>query len=166
MPLSRPILIFVYLLKYPTMYLPLKYGLSPLLRLFGCKRTIVGTCVILAPPKQMLIILQGIEYLRTLDSEMYQRLTAERRYVFWYNTAGRYLRILDIFSITDSFLLWGKEGVVTCFVQSVIGSALEQSPFKRSKITDRQARQQLFEWLSKHSFSPELVKHYQEFAEK
>ena len=160
----KPILIVGHLVTYPTVYLPTKYVLLPCLRLFdGYQKSAIGTCVILAPPNQMKVILQGIEYLRTIDSEMYQRLTAERRYVFCYKK-GNYGRMEHIYFMPETFLLWGKEGVVTCFVQTIIGSAIEQSPFKKSTMTRHQVQQQVFEWLSNRSFSPELVKQYQEFA--
>jgi ABC-type xylose transport system permease subunit len=139
-------------------------ALGPALPFTGLKRSVIGNCTILAPPKQMQLIMQGVEYLRTLDPEMFQKLTAEREYVFWYHKQ-RYMRCKEYFSIPDNFLLWGKEGIVTCFVQSIMSSSLEESPFKKSLVTRRQVLQQVFEWVRKHSLPPELVKQYQEFAE-
>jgi len=165
MSIRKLILIVGHLVTYPTVYLPAKYILLPCFRLFeGYKKSVIGTCVILAPPNQTDQILKGIEYLRTLDSEMYRRLTAERRFLFFYKK-GSYNRMLDIFSIPDNFLAWGREGVVTCLVQAVIGSAMEQSPLKESKLTRHQVLQQIYEWLKNHSFQPELIKQYEKFAE-
>jgi hypothetical protein len=158
-----PILVLAHLLSYP-LYWFVRFGLGSALPLTGCNRFSVGTCTILAPPKQMESILQSIEYLRTLDPEMFQRLTTERRYIFWY-TKRRYMRCKEYFSLSDNFLLWGKEGVVTCFVQSIIGSPLEDSPFKKSPVTRHQVLQQVSEWLRRHAFQPELVKQYEEFVE-
>jgi hypothetical protein len=165
--LKWPIRVLGYLLAV-LVYWIIKLGLMPSLRLIGYKRSVTGTCIILAPPKQMRIILQGLTYLRTLDPEMFQRLTTERQYVFWFEK-NRYSRCREFFTITDNFLLWGNEGVVTCFVQSVMDSPLEKaSPFKKRKltvITRRQIQQQVFEWLKKHSFSPELTEQYKTWAE-
>jgi hypothetical protein len=55
-----------------------------LFQIKGNKRSIVGTCTIIAPPKQMQIILEGITFLREIDSEMFKRLTVEQKYVFLY----------------------------------------------------------------------------------
>ena len=162
--LSKPVLVLGHLFSYP-MYWYVKFGLGPALPLTGFKRFVVGTCTILAPPKQMQAIMQGVEYLRTLDSEMFQRLTTERRYVFWYNKQ-HHMRCKEYFSVPDNYFLWGKEGVVTCFVQSIMTSSLEESPFKKSPVTRRQVQQQVFEWVKKNSFQPELVKQYQAFAEE
>ena len=163
MSLSKPILILGHLLTSPIPWI-IKL-LVPALPLTGYKRSVEGTCTIFAPPKQMKEIMHGIEYLRTLDPEMFQRLTTKQRYVFLYSKK-RHMRCKEYFSFPDNYLLWGKEGVVTCFVQSITSSSLEESPFKKSPVTRRQVQQQVFEWVKKHSFQPELVKQYQEFAEK
>lgn len=66
-------------------------------------------------------------------------------------------------TITDDFLSWGTEGIVTLLVQSVMHSALQrQSPFRSHKtqvITLRQVQEQMLEWLTKHSFPSELIAH-------
>lgn len=154
--------IVTHVLTYPVYWL-VKFALGPALPLTGFKRTIVGTCTILAPPKQMETIMQGIAYLRTLDPEMFQRLTTKQRYVFWY-TKHRYMRCYEYFALSNNFLLWGNEGIVTCFVQSIMASSLEQSPFSKSTATRLQVQQQVFEWLKGHSFASELVNQYREFA--
>ena len=149
-------------------YWIIRLGLTPSLMFTGYKRSVTGTCIILAPHKQMQIILQGLTYLQALDPEMFQKLTTGRRYVFWFHK-NHYSRCREYFTITDNFLLWGNEGVATCFVQSVMDSSLEKtSPFKKRKaaeITRHQIQQQVFEWLNKHCFSPELTEQYKTWAE-
>lgn len=148
----------------------IRFGLPVASYLDGFKRSIIGKCIIFAPPKQMQVIMDGVTYLQTLDPNMFMRLTAERRYVFWYYK--RDLQCREIFSICDNFILWGKEGVVTFFVQCILDYNLKLLPLDKtlgtreaSAARRRQIQQLLFEWLNKQSFNPELVRQYQEFAE-
>ncbi len=167
-----PIRVLRKSIAYLLFYLPVRFVMPLSLRLYGYKETIVGSCTILAPAKQMETILVGIEYLRTLDPEMFQRLTVENRYLFWYHPK-RFLQSRDIFTITDNFLLWGKEGIAICFVQSVLDFNLKYLPSKRTSarncemvvVARREIQRQVFEWTTKHSFPPELVKQYRVFAE-
>jgi hypothetical protein len=137
----------------------------------GYKRSIVGTCVILAPPKQTEAILEGIAYLRDIDSEMFKRLTAERKYVLWYHKESR-KGAYEIYSITDRYLVNGKEGVVISLVQSVLDRDMKDSVGRlRVKPYDataelRDGRRQILEFMKRHSFSPELVAQYQKLADK
>jgi hypothetical protein len=140
------------------------------LRLVGQERLVIGKCIILAPSKQMQIILQGITDLQTLDREMFLRLTAERRYIFWYHPK-KYVHCREVFTITENFLLWGKEGVITCFVQAVLDFNLQYLPWERSMVEHRgevadrhDIQQQVFEFLKKNSFSPELVEQYHKMS--
>jgi hypothetical protein len=155
---------FRYSIVYVFFYLPVRFAMPLTLRLVGYKRAVVGTCTILAPQEKMQLILQGLTYLQTLDSGMFQRLTAKRRYVFWYYP-NRYLRCFELFTITDNFLSWGSEGVVACFVQSVLALTLKKPfPFKKfgaKVLTRSHVQQQVIEWLEGHSFSPAFTKHYQ-----
>jgi hypothetical protein len=156
-----PIQIFRYSVAYVFFYLSIRFTMPFTLRLGGYKRSVVGTCTILAPQKQMQVILHGLTYLQALDSEMFQRLTVEQRYVFWYHKS-RYLRCFEFFTITDNFLSWGDEGVAACFVQSILSLPLRK-PFLNEDvvITRSQAQQQFSEWLKKHSISPNFSQHYQ-----
>lgn len=167
MLLFWPIRILSYLLTLP-IYWFIKFGLAPSLRFIGYKRSTVGVCTILAPMEHMETILYGLEYLQSIDPQMFQMLTAAHRYVFWYHK-NRYLRCREFFTITDNFLSWGKEGVITCFVQSVTDSQLI-NPYvlnerKTITITRQQIQQCVFEWLTKHSFPPELIEQYKEMTD-
>ena len=171
MLILRPIWVLRFFVGYSLFYLPARIVIPLQLRLKGYKRSVFGACTILAPPKEMQIILQGITYLQTLDPEMFQRLTAEHRYMFLYHPQ-KYLRFRRIFSITDNFLLWGNEGIATCFVQSILDFTLWVLPSERSLIksnqvaaTRQEIQRQVFEWVKKHSFRPELVKQYEKLAE-
>ncbi len=154
-------------------YFIVRIGLPLHVRLVGYKWTVMGRCTILAPQEQMCVILEGITFLQTVDPEMFHRLTAERRYVFWYHPK-KFLQCREFFSITDNFLLWGKEGVVTCFVQSVLDLTLKYLPAEGTLVENRQVaiaarreiQRELLKWISEHSFPPELVKQYEEIAEK
>ncbi len=158
-------------IAYLLFYLPVRFVMPLHLRLSGYEQSNIGACTILAPPKQMQIILEGVTYLQMLDSEMFRRLTAERRYIFWYFKQMPYLQCRNVFGITDSFMSWGKEGVVACFVQCVLYFNLEH--LRRSQIknckdsatTRHEMQKQVLEFLERHSFPAELVKQYQAFAE-
>jgi hypothetical protein len=141
------------------------------LRLTGHKQSSMGTCTFLAPPKQMQIILEGVTYLQTLDPIYFLSLTAEHRYIFWYCPKMRDFECANVFGVTDNFMCWGKEGVVVCFVQCVLAFNLWH--LKRSQVKNRKMsaevrcdiQKQVFEFVKRHSFPPELVKQYQEYAE-
>jgi hypothetical protein len=144
----------------------------PLLqRLCRRKKTVIGTCVIWAPPKQMQAILEGIEYLQQLDPEMFKRLTAERKYVLWHDKKHR-TNAYAAYSISDPYLLNGREGVVIFLVQTILNRTAQDSlgrlRMKRADAlaADRENRKQLFEFIKMHSFSPQLIKQYQTNAEK
>ncbi len=165
-----PVRILRESIAYLFFYLPVRFVMPLHLRLSGYKRSDIGTCTILAPPKQMQIILEGVTYLQMLDSEMFRRLTAERRYIFWYFKQMPYLQCRDVFGITDNFMSWGKEGVVACFVQCVLYFNLEH--LRRSQIknckdsasTRCEMQKQVLEFLERYSFPSELVKQYRAFA--
>jgi hypothetical protein len=144
----------------------------PLLqRLCRRKKTVIGTCVIWAPQKQMQAILEGIEYLQNLDSEMFNRLTVERKYVLWYDKKHR-TNAYEAYSISDPYLLNGKEGVVIFLVQTVLNRTTQDSMgrfrVKRAEalVAGQANRKQLFEFINKHLFSPRLIKQYQINNEK
>jgi hypothetical protein len=152
-------------------YLPVRFVMPHTLWLVGQKRLVVGKCIILAPPKQMQIILQGITYLQTIDREMFLRLTAERRYIFWYHPK-QFVECREIFTINENYLQWGKEGAVACFVQAIMDFNLKHLPLERSLfkkdygvVADRyEIQQHVFEFVKKHSFPQELVDFYHEEA--
>jgi hypothetical protein len=171
MSILRPIWLLRFLVGYSLFYLPARFLMPLAQRMHGYKRSVFGTCTILAPPKQMQIILQAITYLQKLDPEIFLCLTAKHRYIFWYHP-GKYIQCRRVFSISDNFLFWGNEGVTTCFVQSILHFTLWTLPSERGLITNREAaaihqeiQRQVFEWVKKHSFQPELVKQYEQFAE-
>lgn len=155
------------------LYLTVRFGLPLHSRLVGYKCTHVGKCTFLAPPSQMRTILEGTTFLQTLDSKMFQQLTAERSYVFWYHPK-RFQQCREFFSITDNFLLWGKEGVATCLVQSVLEFKLMFLPFEKTLLENREAataarreiQKRMLSWMSEHAISVELVKQYYEIAKK
>jgi len=171
MILSAPIRLGGRLLA-DLLYFSIRFALPPVMYSTGFKRSVIGKCIIFAPPKQMQVILGGVTYLQTLDHKMFLRLTAERRYVFWYHKS-LCLQCKEIFSISDNFILWGKEGVITCFVQCIFEFTSKSLPLEKTLDKNheatvakrRQIQQLVFEWLNKHSFAPELVKQYQESLE-
>ncbi len=165
MKLFGPFGFFRFLTADLFLYVPIRFVLLNMLRLAGQKRSVVGQCIIWAPPKQMQIILEGIAHLQTIDREMFLRLTAKRRYVFWYQ-AKQFIECREIFTIPENYLQWGKEGVIACFVQAIMDFNLKYLPLKKGvEVTNRREIQKhLFEFVNKHSFSPELVDFYRKEA--
>lgn len=169
---NRPIRFGYYLLGR-LMYFVVRFGMPITIRLEGYKRSTIGKCVILAPPKQMQIILEGAKFLEAIDPSMFQQVTAERRYVFWYHPT-RFVSCREIFTVTDNFLLWGKEGVAICFVQSVLDFTWIRLPFEKALTwcrentiaAHREVQQQVFKWISDHSFPAELLKQYKEISKE
>lgn len=144
-------------------------------RMLGARSYRIGKCILLAPPKQLQAFLDGVAFVQTIDPKMFQRLTAEQRYVFIYKpkrNRGLYCR--EYFSITDKYLDWGKEGVALCLVQCILEFNLVYLPAARSLVVNREAlikarcevQKQLFNWLKEHSFSIELVKQYEIIAKQ
>ncbi len=137
----------------------------------GYKRSVVGTCTILAPPKQMQIILEGITFLRDIDPEMFKRLTTERKYVLSYHAKHR-TSFEEFHTITNNGMLHGKEGVAISLVQIILFRTAKDSlgQFGVDRLEEMAARRvykkQIFEFVKKHSFAPHLIEHYQRLAEK
>jgi hypothetical protein len=153
-------------------YLPIRYFLPLSFRLFGAEQSIVGNCIIIAPAKQMKIILEGVEYMRHIDPGMFQNLTVHHRFLFWYHKS-HFIQCRDVFTITDNYLLWGKEGVVIAFVQSILEYTIGYLSWEKSIFENHQAKsmrrhkiqQRLFEWMIQQQFSSELIEMYRKFAQ-
>jgi hypothetical protein len=149
------------------LYLAVKYGLPTHARLVGYKRAVFGKCTIIAPAEKIQSIIDGIHYLETLDPQMFQRLTHEQEYVFWYHQK-RFLSCENFYSITDNFLLWGKEGIAIFFVQSILDFNLRYLPSRAFSArnhtaksnTVKEVQRKLFDWIQEHHFPAELADQY------
>jgi hypothetical protein len=154
-------------------YYPIRFSLPLVLGLEGYKRSKVGKCTFWAPPKRLHEILEGARFLQTLDPELFGRLTIERRYVVWYHPKIS-VSCRDVFSVTDNFILWGREGVALCLVQNVLDFTLLRLPFEKtlawekedSVASRREMYQRIFRWLREHSFPEDLVNHYEELIKR
>lgn len=168
-----PLRVFYRRLIATLLYLFIRVGLSCvwLFGIRGYKRSVVGNCIILAPPHQTQAILEGISFLEKIDLDMFRRLTADRKYILWYHKQRRG-GACDVYSISDHYLRHGKEGVVICLVQSVLDRTMQDSlsGFDNQPndytAKNHERQRQLFEFIKKHSFSPQLIKQYQKLAEK
>lgn len=141
------------------------------------RRSVVGRCMIIAPPEKMKAILEGFTFLQSIDLVMFQKLTVERRYICFYLPKVTFQR-REIFGISDAFLHWGKEGIATCLVQAVLNFALFYLPRHSIDLGFRhpdgrciggslegvnackEVQQELSQWMKTHSFSPGLLKQY------
>ena len=142
--------------------------------LSGHRRSRIGTCTLWAPRGKMGVILDGMAFLESVDPVMFKRVTAERRYVFWYNPKGPVLQAAKYFAITDKYLYWGQEGVAIFFVQCMLDFTLKYLPQLRnlawSPADTLAARSEiqgrLSEWIKQHPFPAELVVQYEKLAER
>ena len=103
-------------------YLCLKFLNGPGLFLTGCRKIRIGTCTIIAPLNKIPLIQQGFIYLKTIDLEMYERLTTEKPFTFIYIkrlplSQKRSKPIREIDFITDDFMNYGNEGVAVYLLQ-------------------------------------------------
>jgi hypothetical protein len=168
MSLANPILLLRNLLAF-LFYLPIRYIMPITLIVIGWKRSAIGKCIIVVPTNKTVAIVEGIAYLKGIDPEMHRLLTTEHKYLIWYHPK-QFLQIRDIVTINDNFLLWGKEGVAILLVQCVLDFTIDYPAWKKTlsrkvrRRTRNEIQRQLFEWMSKHSFSSELLKQYREFA--
>ena len=134
------------------------------------KRSIVGTCIIFAPPKQMQTILQGIAFLKEVDLAMYERLTVERKYILTYQKKRR-THLDEFYSVTDDILTAGNEGVAIGLVQIILFrdevNSLGQFGIDPSKemAARLKFKQQILEFVKKHSFPVRFIEFYQRRAE-
>ncbi len=140
---------------------------------FTSQKSVNGKCIILAPPKQMEVFIEGLAFLQEIDSNMFHRLTDDNHFFFVYvkNRTGSFDRF---FCINDAFLSWGQEGVAIYFAQAVLDFSLMCLPAKMTRIETRTTRiitrceiqKQLLNWIYQHShsFDAALVKHYEEIA--
>jgi len=149
-----------------------KYCLSFVNLICGYKIAKIGTLTIVAPQEKLQIILDGVDYLKTLDPIMYQMLTVDQKYVCQYDKAIS--RAGEFFSINDNLLSYGKEGVVASFVQEILLFNRLHKPFERQPRRQTAAKlkayneilNQLCLWLKTNSFHPKLVAYYRKLLEK
>jgi hypothetical protein len=140
--------------------------------LLGFERMRFGTSVIWTPRNKKQTILDGIEFLRNHDSEMFLRFTKKQRLVIYYshnrsdtNSFGH------VFGLHKRYLEIGAEGVASFIVQSLLLSDACSS-INQCKLNDREraglkvAPRQTMEWMRQHSFHPKLINAYSKMAEK
>ena len=158
--------------SYWILYWIMRFGIGPGLFLTRYRRVTMGAYVIVAPLNKMPLILQGFVYLQTIDMEMYQRLVKNRICLCYIQklplSSKQQKPLQEIYTITDNYLKWGNEGIAVCLVQTVLWHEFRTRLSKDSKghlAASFILKQQLYEWIKGHSFSPELVKQYQKALE-
>ena len=171
-----PIRLVRHWAAYLLAYLPARILLRFIAPFSNYKRFKIGRCTVVAPAKQLEIIREGLTHLQAIDPEMYRRLIDERCYRFWYKDKGahQFLQCREIFAVADSYLSWGKEGVAIFFVQCMLDFNLQYLRMVRTfdhsaeaaKAARGEIQKQVFNWVKKHSFPPELVKHYEVIAKE
>lgn len=140
----------------------------PALRLNGYCRERFGKCSIWAPPEKLDQLRKGVEYPRTADLFLFERLTSQRRILFMYHK-DRHARCGNLFTICDEFMLWREVGVAS----RIVGALLLLDEEENEALWDRNAGkragrrvvEKTYDWMSKHSLPQGLVEQYRARAE-
>ncbi|HTQ50964.1 MAG TPA: hypothetical protein VMJ12_09660 [Candidatus Acidoferrales bacterium] len=116
------------------------------------------------------MISEGFDFLQANDKKMYNCITSEGRFVFFYtvgncsNFGGRY------YGIEEQFIRWGREGVAAFLVQSILMfdavPTVSKVSFKPGASALRSAAPQVVEWMRDHSFRADFIEGYRSATEK
>lgn len=144
----------------------------PVLWLAGHRLVNCGTSSIWTPTSKRQVVLDGIEWLRSHDTEMFMNFTRKHKLIIYYsrnrsdtNSFGH------VFGLHDRYTDLGAEGVAFFIVQSVLLSAASSS-LNQSRLGDHErnalkvAPRKAMEWMQQHSFHPKLISAYSKMAEK
>jgi hypothetical protein len=153
-------------------YVFMKLLLPLNLVLIGFERMGYGTSVIWMPRNKKQAILDGIECLRSHDSEMFLRLTKKQRLVIYYSHNWKDTNSFGhVFGLHKRYIELGAEGVASFIVQSLLLSDACSS-INQCKLNDLEraalkvAPRKTMEWMQQHSFHPEFIKVYRKVVEK
>ena len=146
----------------------MRLTVSPVMRLSGYSPLKCGNCTIWSPKGRVQSILEGVEYLKKHDEQMFSRLTNGRRLIFYYSD-NAWQPALNLFPLHETFIKWGAEGIAAFFVQSLLMHAASQSdnPYRindEKRATVRAVPQKVLEWMLKHSVRGDFIDAYREVA--
>jgi hypothetical protein len=143
-------------------------------KISGCQRLKFGTSIFWIPKQKVQAIRDGVELLRSHDSEMYFRLTTKQHLVIYYSppyAKGNRKTNHRFFLIPDKFIEIGPEGVA-CLIAESLMLAVSVHRINQYRL-DSQERaavklvsRNMMEWLSKHSFHPNLISAYQKVVNR
>jgi len=150
----------------------LRLIIPPVAWLSGGQGLRFGTSVIWIPRNKEQAILDGIECLRSHDSEMFSRLTKKQRLIIAYasnmKTASNGGRI---YCLQERYIELGPEGIAAFIVASLLFS--EASPSENQcRLNDRELAavkavpSKVLEWMCQHSFHPGLINSYRKVVTK
>lgn len=152
-------------------YVLLGWTRPPVLWLAGHRRVRCGTSTVWVPESKRQVILDGIEWLRGHDAEMFMRFTKKQRLVIYYSRNWSDTNSLGhVFGLHDRYIALGAEGVAFFIVQSVLLSAAAPS-LNQCRLSDSErnalkvAPRKAMEWMEQHSFHPKLINAYSKMAE-
>jgi hypothetical protein len=149
-------------------YIFVRYTTPPVLWLSGYQSVAIGTSVVWITKNKKKAILDGIEFLRICDPEIYLRITQRQHFFVFYshnmmvtNAFGR------ICGLHKQYIKLGVEGIAVFFVQSLF--LLEASPsINQLKYSEpsQAALRKVLEWMGQHSFRPGLINAYSKVVDK
>ena len=138
-------------------------------RLAGLRRMKCGTSVIWLPPDKKQALLNGLEFLRSCDPQMFSRLTEKQHLKIYYigNSSKKVINALGyVFGLSERYFQFGDQGIAMFLVQSLLLS--ESDPFLNQfkGEHDRYLLRRVLEWMSQHSFRPGVINSYRKVVEK
>jgi hypothetical protein len=137
----------------------------------GGQRLKYGKCIIWTPKNRKQAILDGIEFLRIHDSEMFLCLTTKQQLMIFYsetsskNSGGR------IYALQEQYIKWGPEGIATSMVIALFMYRASRKINRFRLNNDERAAlqavpQMVLEWMYKHSIQAKLIDAYRRSSEK
>jgi hypothetical protein len=152
-------------------YLVFRLIILPSLWLLGYQRFKYGTVTIWTPKNKRNAILEGMDFLKQCDSEVYSRIITKSNLFIYYcgrlkSTSG----YGHIFALGEYFFTSGVQGIAVFFVQSLFLSEAAPSINQFRSNNGRQVKTaalwKVANWMDKHSFQSELINSYHTMIKK
>lgn len=140
-------------------------------KLSGYQKLKFGSSIVWTPKNRREAIIDGLDYLREIDKQMYNCITADGRFVFFY-TAGKYSNFGGrYYGLEEQVVRWGREGVAAFLVQSILMFKVSPSRnkvrLKQFELTALQCvPQRVLEWMREHSFPANFIEAYSIYAKR
>lgn len=147
--------------------------LMPLaLWLSGYKRISCGTSNIWTTKNKKQAILDGIECLRNLDTEMFLRFTKKQRlFIYYSQNRGTTNLFGHFFGLHERYIKLGVQGVA-CFIAQSLSLSDAASSINQCRLNDlenaalKAAPRKTMEWMQQRSFDPRLINSYTKVVDR
>jgi hypothetical protein len=139
-------------------------------KLGGYRKLTFGSSIVWTPENRRESIIDGFDFLQSTDKKMFNCITAEGRFVFFYtagkcsNFGGRY------YGLEEQFVGWGREGIAVFLVQSILMReavpTMNKVNLKQGAPALRLVAPRVVEWMRAHSFRADFIEGYCSAAHK